>query len=93
MMRMRVVLILLPIVLMAGCSGKLQTNAGAVRTGCEEAVAQGVSAGRASARLVAQTNLNHQAQDLRGYMIKDGTGQFARAGRRLIASRIRWGLG
>ena len=43
-----------------------------VRTGCEEAVAQGVSAGRASARLVAQTNLTHQAQDLRGYMIKDG---------------------
>lgn len=72
MVNVRIVLVLLPIMLMAGCSGKLQTNAGLARAGCEEAVAQGVSAGQASARLVAQTNLTHQAQDLRGFMIKDG---------------------
>lgn len=72
MMYARVMLLVLPVLAFAGCSGGTPRSSLPVRAGCEVAIGQGVSPGKASARMVAQTDLKYQAQDLKGFMLKDG---------------------
>ena len=72
MLCVRIALLCMPLVAVTGCSGLAPKSGFSGRAGCEEAIGQGVSPGKANARLVAQANLTYQAQDLRGFMLKDG---------------------
>jgi hypothetical protein len=72
MLYVRVALLSVPVLVLTGCSGFAPKSGFPARTGCEEAIGQGVSPGKANARLVAQANLTYQAQDLKGFMLKDG---------------------
>jgi len=73
MMCVRFALISVPILALAACSGGIPGRNDPIRAGCEDATGQGVAPGRASARAVAEASLRHQAHDLRGYMIKEGS--------------------
>jgi hypothetical protein len=68
----RLVLMAAPLSVLAACSSGGPRNAAPVRAGCEDVSGQGVASGAGYARLIAQANLRHQGQDLRGYMLKDG---------------------
>ena len=72
MPKYRVAVSLLSLACLSGCGGQGPDRPGVFRSGCEEAIGHGIAPGRASAKLVAQANLSYQAQDLRGFMIKDG---------------------
>lgn len=72
MLYVRIALLCLPVLAVTGCGGFAPKSGLPARAGCEEAIGQGVSPGKANARLVAQANLTHQAQDLKGFMLKDG---------------------
>lgn len=73
MVYVRIVLLALPVIAVAACSGGApQVGPAAVRGGCEEAAGQGVALGKASAQFVARTDLTYQAENLKGYMLKDG---------------------
>ena len=72
MVTKRWIALVMSVTVLTGCSGSVPKGTAQHRAGCEEAVGQGVAASSSSARLVARANLSAQAQDLRGYMIKDG---------------------
>lgn len=72
MLYVRNALLLLPVLVAAGCSGGAPQVGSAQRAGCEEAAGQGVALGKASATFVARTDLTTQAETLKGYMLKDG---------------------
>ena len=72
MVYVRVAWLWVPVLVLTGCSGFTPKSGFPARAGCEEAIGQGVSPGKANARLVAQANLTYQAQDLKGFMLKDG---------------------
>ena len=72
MLYVRMALLSMPVLGLTACGGPAPKSGLAARAGCEEAIGQGVSPGKANARLVAQANLAYQAQDLKGFMLKDG---------------------
>jgi hypothetical protein len=86
---------MIAVLLLAACSGggRATKFISSARVGCEDAVGQGVSAGRANARLVAQAQLKFQAQDLKGFMIKDGYGVIVARPTRIECRAYPLGLG
>jgi hypothetical protein len=72
MVYVRIALVPTLVLVLTGCGGFAPKSGFPARAGCEEAIGQGVSPGKANARLVAQANLTYQAQDLKGFMLKDG---------------------
>ena len=90
---MRHVLIAFGCLVVSGCGGGVPQGLQRVKVGCEEAVGQGVSAGKANARLVAQTTASYQAEDLKGFMLKDGYRAVALRGRRVACQGFELGGG
>lgn len=68
----RVVFFVLPVLVVGACGGNGLKTIATRPVGCEEAVGQGVSVGEARARLVAQSNLSNQVQELKAYMMREG---------------------
>lgn len=80
-------------VVLAGCGGGVPQGLQRGKVGCEEAVGQGVSAGKANARLVAQTTASYQAEDLKGFMLRDGFRAVVLRGRRIDCQGFELGGG
>ena len=79
---------------LAGCSPSPPKSAVRFRTGCIEAVGQGVATGKADAGFIARANLSFQAQDLKGFMLNDGYRSVARrAPERVVCRPYSLGLG
>ncbi|MEQ1694478.1 MAG: hypothetical protein ABL901_01435 [Hyphomicrobiaceae bacterium] len=93
MLYMRIAVLSLPVLGFAGCSGGTPQSGLPLRAGCEEAVGQGVAPGKASARLLAQTSLTYQAQDLKGFMLKDGYRAVRAGAPHLVCTPYPLGLG
>jgi hypothetical protein len=79
----RYALVVLGCFVVTGCGGGAPEKLQGGKMGCEEAVGQGVSPGRASARLIAQSTVAYQADDLKGFMLRDGYRAVLVKGRRV----------
>ncbi len=58
--------------LVTGCGVGAPEQLQRGKVGCEEAVGQGVSIGKANARLIAEAAAIYQTEDLKGFMLRDG---------------------
>ena len=67
-----VLVVVVPALILAACSGSGPQTPKSYRTGCEDAVARAAGPGRASATAYAKSVVKFEVQELKGFMLKDG---------------------